>query len=459
MVFDLVVIDEAAQALETACWGPILQGRRCVLGGDHCQLPPTIKNIQAEQRGLGVTLFERIVKSAVFQENVQLLEVQYRMNMKISDWASRAMYENRLRADETVAGHTLRDIITKKKNKGVEEQGPLKCSDEKSSSKFNNSSNTLVGSSIVTGQSGSINDSINNNINERAIEIEVNGELEEEDIPVLLLIDTSGCDMFEDSLEGEVSRRNFHEADLVQQHVIYLLNQGLSPQDIGVITPYNAQLEVLRSLLLPTEETNVEIKRGNVRSDNQATRREEKEAKMREILSSSRGPTVSLEGVEIKTIDGFQGGEKEVIILSLVRSNIGQNVGFLGDKRRINVGVTRAKRHLAVICDSSTCGQDEFINGLLEHMEVHGEVVSALEYSLWASLGGWTNSREKGSDQRAKKNNENEPLKRGKERYLKDSTMISESDLRKVLEEFKDGRTSGGELIVVENSALSIQVH
>lgn len=86
--FDLVVVDEAAQSIEAACWIPILRGRKCVLAGDHCQLPPTVKSAEAAKGGLSVTLFERIIKDRRFDQIVKLLNIQYRMNQIISDWAS-----------------------------------------------------------------------------------------------------------------------------------------------------------------------------------------------------------------------------------------------------------------------------------------------------------------------------------------------------------------------------------
>jgi len=90
--FDMVVIDEAAQGIEAACWIPILKGKKCVLAGDHCQLPPTVKSKQAVQGGLAVTLFERIIRDRRFESVVKLLDTQYRMNALISDWASSGVH-------------------------------------------------------------------------------------------------------------------------------------------------------------------------------------------------------------------------------------------------------------------------------------------------------------------------------------------------------------------------------
>jgi ATP-dependent RNA/DNA helicase IGHMBP2 len=156
----------------------------------------------------------------------------------------------------------------------------------------------------------------------------------------LMLIDTTGCDMHETSNDAG-SRYNEGEAGIVVSHVNSLISLGLSAQDIAVITPYNGQVELLRKLLLP-----------------------------------------SVPKLEIRSVDGFQGGEREAVVLSLVRSSDRggrDGIGFLRDARRLNVAVTRAKRHCAVICDVETVSQDDFIKGVVEWMEEHGEYFSAAE--------------------------------------------------------------------------------
>lgn len=341
--FDMVVIDEAAQGLEAVCWIPILKGRRCVLAGDHCQLPPTIKSQEAEKGGLGVTLFERIIEDPRFERVVSLLDTQYRMNAKISDWASKHMYRNAIQSHSTVAGHTLSDFNSKH------------CSH-------------------IANESGSIDDQNHDGLSS---------------FPVLLLVDTSGCGMQEDSTTADEggSHRNYHEADLVLKHVVALVEAGIQPNQIGVITPYNAQLDVLRSLLLSTGEA-VAAADGSTSSKHPVASSGESGHKQRttnalqvDALSSNGSQPLQLEGLEIKTIDGFQGGEKECILLSLVRSNASHSVGFLGEKRRINVAVTRAKRHLAVFCDVGTCSVNPFMRGLLTHMADEGDHISADEYA------------------------------------------------------------------------------
>jgi len=313
--FDLVVIDEAAQALEASCWIPILRGKRVVLAGDHCQLPPTVKcNNRDVQRDLSKTLFQRVMDmdktsrnvrshSDVQKKNIEIyrdnmesknidiesgvskmLQVQYRMHQDIADWASNAMYQGRLQSHESVKSRKLHHLPHVKAES--------------------------ASSSIIIGQA------------------------------TLLLIDTTGCDMYE-STNKAGSRYNEGEASVVERHVRKLLDIGLKAEDIAIITPYNGQVEFLRSLLLP-----------------------------------------DIPKLEIRSVDGFQGGEREAVVLSLVRSSEKggkDGIGFLSDKRRLNVAVTRAKRHCAVICDSETVSRNGFLKGLVDWMEEKGEYMSALE--------------------------------------------------------------------------------
>lgn len=280
--FDLVIVDEAAQALEAACWIPLTHcSGRVVLAGDHCQLPPTIKSKEAAEKGLAVTLFERIIKHPALTGCAWLLDTQYRMNEMISTWASEEMYEGKLLSHESNAHHTLRDLSSVVQRTGDE-------------------------SSAVTEEQGGDEESDLRDV-------------------VMMLVDTAGCDMEEESGEDgsnsktTMSFRNSHEAAIVQKHVQQLLALGVSPGEIGVITPYNGQLECLRELL--------------------------------HDVAGGGGGSNEAEGegrVEVRTVDGFQGGEKEAIIISLVRSNAQRVVGFLAERRRINVAVTRAKRHVMV---------------------------------------------------------------------------------------------------------------
>ncbi|XP_068723115.1 DNA-binding protein SMUBP-2-like [Montipora capricornis] len=274
--FDLVIIDEAAQSLEAGCWVPLLQAKRCVLAGDHLQLPPTIISKEAAKQGLEVTLMERLIK-LLGDDVVRMLTTQYRMNEAIMKWSSEKLYEGRLQADASVKNHLLKDLP------GIEET--------------------------------------------------------EETILPLLLIDTTGCDVSEKEVEDEVSKGNEGEADIVASHVTALISAGLQPTDIAVIAPYNLQVDLLRLRL------------------------------------ASKYPAL-----EIKSVDGFQGREKEAVVISLVRSNNKGEVGFLAEHRRINVAITRARRHLAVIADSETVSHDDFLKSLMDYMSTQGEVRSAHEY-------------------------------------------------------------------------------
>ncbi|ORZ03375.1 P-loop containing nucleoside triphosphate hydrolase protein [Syncephalastrum racemosum] len=266
--FDVVIIDEATQALEAECWIALLKGKKAILAGDHLQLPPTVKTPPAPERkkkavkdkrlscdtDLTTTLFDRLL---VMHGNKvkRMLKVQYRMHAKIMEFSSRELYDDELVADESVASHLLSDLD------GVEE-----------------SDNTNV--------------------------------------PVVM-IDTSDTGLanekIDEEAEQEDSKANDVEVDLAVRHVQQLLDNGVTEDQIGVITPYAYQVtQLIRAL--------------------------------REQYPR----------IEIGTVDGFQGREKEAILLSLVRSNDDGEVGFLAEKRRLNVAMTRPKRHLCVICDSDT---------------------------------------------------------------------------------------------------------
>ncbi|KAL9275323.1 DNA-binding protein SMUBP-2-like protein [Drosera capensis] len=275
--FDLVIIDEAAQALEIACWIALLKGSRCILAGDHLQLPPTIQSVEAEKKGLGRTLFERLA-DLYGDEITSMLTVQYRMHELIMDWSSKELYHSKIKAHSSVAAHTLYDLEDVKKTTTTE--------------------------------------------------------------PTLLLIDIAGCDM-EEKKDEEESTLNEGEATVAVAHSRRLVESGVRASDIGIITPYAAQVVLLKML---------------------------------------RSKEDKLKDVEISTVDGFQGREKEAIIISMVRSNSKQEVGFLSDRRRMNVAVTRARRQCCLVCDSETVSSDPFLKRLIEYFEEHGEYLSASEY-------------------------------------------------------------------------------
>ncbi|XP_041357729.1 LOW QUALITY PROTEIN: DNA-binding protein SMUBP-2-like [Gigantopelta aegis] len=274
--FDLAIIDECSQALEAACWIGLMRAPRCVLAGDHHQLPPTILSHEAARNGLDVTLMERILKTSS-ADVVRMLTTQYRMNQAIMQWSSDQLYDGKLVAHESVRNHLLKDLP------GVEECEETSCP--------------------------------------------------------LLLIDTTGCDLYELDLPEEISKGNEGEADIVAAHVEKLITSGLNPCDIALITPYNLQVDILRLRL------------------------------------STKYPAL-----EIKSVDGFQGREKEAVVISFVRSNLKGVVGFLAENRRINVAITRARRHVAIVCDTETVGHNHFLKTLIEYFTEHGEVWSAQEY-------------------------------------------------------------------------------
>jgi AAA domain/R3H domain len=289
-VFDLVIIDEAAQALEAACWIPALLGKRLVLAGDHKQLPPTIKSAAAAAAGLGLTLFDRLL-CAHGSGISRMLCVQYRMHADICGWASAAMYSGQLVPSAGAAGRTLSDLAH------VIDHVNTSSSDDSSDS-----------SSMTSA--------------------------------TLLLIDTTGCDMPEHSVTGG-STANPREAAVVAAHVAALLATGLLQHEIAVISPYNAQVEVLKQLIRPQHPK-----------------------------------------IEIRSVDGFQGGEREAVILSLVRSNTTGQIGFLSDERRLNVAVTRARRHCAIVCDAECVSHNAFLAQLVQYFEERGEYRSAMEFAV-----------------------------------------------------------------------------
>ena len=261
--FHTVVIDEAAQALEPACWIPILKANRVIMAGDHCQLPPTVKSSQQPGEGLYVTLFEKMFNR--FPAAVFLLDVQYRMNQQIMHYPSQMLYEGRLTAAEAVADWRL-----------IDDSSPL------------------------------------------------------------VFIDTAGAG-YEETIEDNAIS-NQEEALFVHKHLLDTVTQ-LSQKytahnfpSIGVVAPYRQQSIVLKELIAADE-----------------------------LLAAIRP------AIQVHTIDSFQGQEKDIIYISLTRSNSNQQIGFLSDIRRMNVAMTRAKKKLIVIGDSATVGEHVFYKSFLDY--------------------------------------------------------------------------------------------
>ncbi len=262
-VFDLVVIDEAAQATEPTCWIPLLRARRLVLAGDHCQLPPTVLSHEARKENFHVSLMERL--HAFCGTTIsRRLTTQYRMHEQIMRFSSDEFYESSLIAADTVRQHRLVDLPHVTANPFTE--------------------------------------------------------------VALKFYDTAGSSCDEQAESEGSSRENPGEAAFVAQHVAALIAAGVASTEIAIITPYAAQVRRLRELI----------------------------------------PDAA---VEIDTVDGFQGREKEAVVISLVRSNPQGELGFLTDTRRMNVALTRARRSLTVFGDSSTLANHEFYLRLLEYFE------------------------------------------------------------------------------------------
>ncbi len=266
MNFGTLFIDEAAQALEAACWIAIRKASRVVFAGDHCQLPPTVKSIEALRGGLGKTLMERIVENK--PETVTLLTVQYRMNEQIMRFSSEYFY----------------------------------------------------GGKIVT-----------------APQIRFRGILDY-DIPIVWH-DTSGLDGHEEFVGESFGRINRDEAALTLTTLeSYFTKIGKTRVldeniDVGIISPYRAQVQYLRRLVQKSEFFKP----------------------FRRLIS-------------VNTVDGFQGQERDVILISLVRANDDGQIGFLSDLRRMNVAITRARMKLIILGDVSTMTRHPFYRKLYEYV-------------------------------------------------------------------------------------------
>ncbi len=274
--FDLALLDEATQATEPLALLGFLRAPKVILAGDPQQLPPTVLSQEAAKQGLAVSLFERLL--ADHGEGVKrMLREQYRMNTAIMSFPSREMYGGELRAHPSVADRTLADVLPPE----------------------------------ATGV----------------------------DAPPVLFLDTAGKGFDEELEQDTGSLFNRGEADLVIARVKELLNAGLAPRELAVITPYRAQAHALRERVEP--------------------------------LSPD---------IEVDTVDAFQGREKDAILVSLTRSNSEGQLGFLTDLRRINVALTRARRHLFVVGDSATLSGHPFYARFIESTQEGGGYRSAWEW-------------------------------------------------------------------------------
>ena len=276
--FGTLFIDEAAQALEAACWIPMRRVSRVILAGDHCQLPPTIKSYAALKAGLDKTLMERIVENK--PEVVTLLKMQYRMNEEIMRFSSDWFYGNQVESAPEVKYRSILDLDI-----------PMTWID---TSSWNDECG--VGSEERTFKEEFVGESF--------------GRINKAEAELTLL-----------TLESYFQK-------IGKQRI---LDERL---DVGIISPYRAQVQYLRRLL-----------------------------KKREFFKPYR----SL--ISVNTVDGFQGQERDIILISLVRANDEGQIGFLRDLRRMNVAITRARMKLIILGDASTMTRHPFYKRLYDYIE------------------------------------------------------------------------------------------
>jgi superfamily I DNA and/or RNA helicase len=263
--YHTIVIDEAGQALEPACWIPILKGQRLIMAGDHHQLPPTIKSQEAARNGLDNTLLAKCVK--LYPEAVVLLEEQYRMHEHIMGYSSSVFYNNALKAHASVASHVL-----------FPDDLPLTFID-------------TAGSGFEEKQEGS---SISN--------------------PEEAAFLVKHFNLFVGDLESKYNNENF--------------------PTIAIISPYKQQVRYLQDLM----------------EDNA-------------LMQNHKGK------ISINTIDSFQGQERDIVYISMARSNADGTIGFLEDTRRMNVAMTRARKKLIIIGDSATLSSIDFYADFITYAE------------------------------------------------------------------------------------------
>ncbi|MBL7796848.1 MAG: AAA family ATPase [Saprospiraceae bacterium] len=362
--FRTCIIDEAAQALEPACWIPIAKCSRVVLAGDPFQLPPTVKSLDAARAGLSVTLIERCIE--LLSDRVNLLTVQYRMHQAIMDFSNRYFYGGALVAHESVAGRVLHP--TPNPSPGGEGGLPSVPADYSGTVNFQTSQlEELPATRDVTPlpPGGGVGGG------------------------VVTFIDTAGCGFDErlqessGSLHRALSRYNPEEALLVREHLLQLLhqlsgeqamaphNEGSSPHEIalpsiGILSPYREQVTYLEQIFQEDPHFAHLLKTRN-----------QKPAFAKASADKPSNPEPVL---TINTIDGFQGQERDVIYISLVRSNTKHEIGFLQDYRRMNVAMTRARMALIVVGDSATIGSNKFYQAFLDYCAERGEYKTGWEF-------------------------------------------------------------------------------
>ena len=298
MKFGTLFIDEAAQALEAACWIPMKRASRVILAGDHCQLPPTVKSIAALRAGLGKTLMERIAENK--PEVVTLLKIQYRMNDEIMRFSSDWFYGGKVESAPQIKYRSVLDYdhpITWIDTSNEENQITIEVEDAPEDSASASSA------ASATNQNSDLN--------------------------------------FKEQFVGEsFGRINKAEAELtlltLAEYFTKIGKQRVLSEriDVGIISPYRAQVQYLKKLI-----------------------------KKYEFFKPYRRL------ISVNTVDGFQGQERDVILISLVRSNDEGQIGFLKDLRRMNVAMTRARMKLIILGNKDTMTKHPFYKKLWEYVE------------------------------------------------------------------------------------------
>ena len=298
MKFGTLFIDEAAQALEAACWIPMKRASRVILAGDHCQLPPTVKSIAALRAGLGKTLMERIAENK--PEVVTLLKIQYRMNDEIMRFSSDWFYGGKVESAPQIKYRSVLDYdhpITWIDTSNEENQITIEGEDAPEDSASTSSSVSAA------NQNSDLN--------------------------------------FKEQFVGEsFGRINKSEAELtlltLAEYFTKIGKQRVLEEriDVGIISPYRAQVQYLKKLI-----------------------------KKYEFFKPYRRL------ISVNTVDGFQGQERDVILISLVRSNDEGQIGFLKDLRRMNVAMTRARMKLIILGNKDTMTKHPFYKKLWEYVE------------------------------------------------------------------------------------------
>lgn len=323
LLYDTVFIDEAAQALEPACWIAIARADRVVLAGDHHQLPPTVKSEEAARKGLRRTLFEKVIERQT--DVARMLTTQYRMHRQIMQFSSGQFYDGRLHADDSVAAADLHayDPVA------FPEEGPAVEFIDTAGTGFNE---------VGIEESRSVANPEEADLLLKYLEFVLQG-YQPDDHPAAPPPE-----------EVEAAAGDFDEIELpALSSSPPTLTPATPPLTIGVIAPYRAQINYLR------DQT------------------EDQHPLLRELLHRRH--------LSINTVDGFQGQERDIIVLSLTRSNGTGEIGFLSDIRRMNVAMTRARKRLIAVGDSATLSANPFFREFIAYVEAIGGYRSAFEVS------------------------------------------------------------------------------